>query len=351
LRKAAAVIMMAKVLAGHVMNLRAPRIWSSNKSRLVTLLTLLGILCSGCVTARYRPMVEMQGHTADATLRLVEMRMAPAPEFIYRTHSSVRRVIRRGWLTEGTRAPCTDGVKVEQVLVDGEAVVQPVIPPGDHELRVQFQPLRRSLELDLVLDLLTEDGTCLRAPAVIQSIPFVTEKRLAITVGLPVEAHGNLSGMNGYVGGTVGAGGWVGPALVTATAGLGGAMCNSSVCKKSSDGKARHGAALPLAALAQYYPTIKRSEGILLAPFIGARYSYVTAWLPADDGDRRVGLHGVHALFGWGLGDGHPGPFRNMERTQLLELGIPVGVWIDPTASSKHVVFGSGFELRVRLTF
>lgn len=295
-------------------------------------------------------MLEMEGRSADTKLRLVEMRMAPAPEFVYASHSAVARSIQRGWLTDGTRPPCTDGIKVDEILVDGDSPASHSIPAGDHELRVRFSALRRDLELDLVLDLQVNDGTCIRAPAVNQSIPFVAKKRLAIIVATPIEGHGNLSGMNGYLAGTLGAGGWVGPTLISGALGFGGAMCNPATCAKGADGKVRHGLALPLSATVQYYPTFHRQDGILTAPFLGLRYAYVTGWLPATGGDKRVGVHGIHAFLGWSAGDGTPGPLRNMERNQLLELGIPVGIWIDPYAQGNHVAFGSGFELRLRLT-
>ncbi len=48
-------------------------------------------------------------------------------------------------------------------------------------------------------------------------------------------------------------------------------------------------------------------------------------------------------------GLGVSGPFRHMERSQLLERGIPIGIWLEPEATSNQLASGSGIELRLRL--
>lgn len=291
----------------------------------------------------------MTAKSADIQLELKSIIVSQHPEFVVSSKSNQSHTIVSGWLTEGTRAPCTGGVHVEDILIDGSSAASTRLLNGEHELRVIFKQLKHEFELNLVLDLQIDEGECARVPVVSQSIPNTAQKRLAVVVGMPIEGHGALSGSNGYVAGTVGAGGWLGSTLITGAVGVGGDICNKNTCGETSDGRTKRALALPSSLLAQYYPTFSSNAGFLVTPFIGARYSFVPAWLNTLDGKRQIGLHGLHAYIGWGIGDGTPGPFQRMERSQLMEIGIPVGVWFDPTSSSNRFAFGAGFELRFRI--
>lgn len=326
------------------MNLRGRIIRSSTSLLKGCIVLALAAGAVGCRGPRYEPTVPMQARTGDVDITLKYLHTLKR-EFTFETHSTLPHRVRNAWLTVPSRAACSDGAKTETIRVDGEAAT--VFGPGTHTVEVQFGAPGRSYREDLVVDLELEGGDCLRVPAISQSIPMQPNRPLVLIAALQAEGNADLSGLRGVAGVRLGAGGWLGPVLATAEAGIGGGLCNRTTCGQDGKGQLNNGIAFPLAASARVFPLSYTANGFFNTAMLGARYTIMPVRLPALDGDRHFAVHGLHAILGWAVGDGAQGPFWHTERTAMFEIGIPIGIWVYPDASTNTVAFGSGFDIRV----
>jgi hypothetical protein len=325
-----------------MMNRRSPR---SHHPRVVRGIgaSLLAVAL-GC--ARFQPTVPLRAQTQDVDLALESVRAGGAKELVYASRSTAPHEIGHAWLTVATRVPCSGGLEAAAILIDDGLSVPGVLPFGAHEIRARFESSGDDLALDLVLDVEIERGGCLRAPAVSQSIPFVAPKRFVLVSSLDVGGNADLAGMRGTYGWRVGGGGWLGPVLVTAVVGIGGATCNEDICGRGSDNALRAGLALPAALDLRYSlgsSTVNRLTSVWM---VGARYSVMPTRLPALDGERRFVVHGFQGVVGWAMTDAVRGPFLHRERMPLAEFAIPVGVYWSPDAPTNHLVFAISLDLR-----
>jgi hypothetical protein len=311
----------------------------------------LSLALSGCASAQYVPTVPMQARSGDVQIALDRLALGRRHVLVYRTQSTADHAVRQGWLTVPTRDPCTGGTEATALVVDGADGAGAALTPGVHQLRVSFPPFPDDMGLDLVVDLGMQDGSCVRAPAISQSIPLQAPGRFVLVGSLGVDGSADLGGLSGVVAGKLGGGGWIGDFLLTAEAGLGATTCSASLCGKDDDGRLRSGLAFPVELDVRYAVATGVWLDSISVGFLGARYSFVPGRLPAPGGDRRLWVHGFHAVLSWGFGlmRNGEGPFRRVERTPLLEALVPVGILFDPAAPTNTVAFSAGLGMRMLL--
>jgi hypothetical protein len=298
----------------------------------------------GC--AHFQPTVPMRAQTLDVDLELESIRIGGDKDLVYASRSADPHEIGHAWLTVATRVPCSGGLEPEGIIIDGRHSAPGTLPPGTHEIRARFGPATDVLTLDLVLDLELENGGCLRAPTMSQSIPFVAPKRFVLVTSLDFAGNSDLAGLRATFGWRVGGGGWFGPVLVTAVAGIGSAICNEGTCGRGSDKNLRDGLAFP-ASLDVRYSLGDSTRNLLTSVLmVGARYSITPERLPALDGERRFVVHSFQGVLSWSITDGVRGPFHHKERMPLAEFAFPVGVSWSPEAPTNHLVFAAGLDLR-----
>jgi len=298
----------------------------------------------GC--ARFEPTLPLRARTMDVDLQLENIRASGSPEVVYASHSTEPHEIGHAWLTVASRVPCTGGAEANRIVVDDGRGVPGTLPRGTHELRARFDTSVRDLTLDLVVDVEIEHGGCLRAPAVSQSIPMVAPRRFVLATSLDGGGNADLGGIRGMFGFRLGGGGWLGPVLVTAVAGIGEATCADETCGKGDDNMGRTALAIP-AALDLRYSLGSSTRGAITSLWlVGARYSIMSAGVPALDGDRRYLIYGLQGVLAWALSDAPEGPFRHRERTPLVEYAIPVGVYWSPDTPANHFAIAVGLDVR-----
>ena len=300
-------------------------------------------LAAGCM--RFRPAVPMRAQSADVELELASMRVGMSPQIVLTARSSAPHAIERGYLTVPTRAPCTGGAELTTISIDGEPPSSGLLPAGTHTVRAEFTDRMKGYSLDIVADFAMADGTCVRAPVLSQSIPLDPAPRFVLVLGAGAEGNTTVSGVKASADFQVGAGGTVGPVLLTAHFGVGTAQCVASLCGPGDDGKARVATALggALTAIRGVPLPGVALRGSLLT--LGARFSFLTTRLPAMEASRRLELHALQGLIGWGFGVGLQGPFRRREMTPVIEFAVPVGVMAEQGALSQ-VAFVGGIEAR-----
>jgi hypothetical protein len=249
-------------------------------------------------------------------------------------------------VTVATRDPCSGGADVVAIAVDRGAVGGGLLPPGSHELAVKVDDRLDDLTLDLVVDLQIENGACLRAPAISESVPLEAERRFMLTTGLVLGGNGDLSGLRAFTAFNVGGGGWFGPALLTAQVGGGLSVCNEGTCGLDADDQLKNSWAVPIALDVRYPFAIGARNKLVSVGLIGARYTFMPLELPALDGDRRFAVHGFQAVLGWAFADNLNPRFRHLERAMPGEFSFPIGVFVDQGAPYHRVVFAAAFEFR-----
>jgi hypothetical protein len=306
----------------------------------------LAIAVCACACARIVPSVPTGARSGDVELRLDHLRTGLSREMVFATRSDAPHVLRRGWLTVPTRDPCTGGADVENVSVDGGAIADGRLPAGSHELAVKFEDRLNDLSLDGVVDLEIDDGACLRTPVISQSIPLTIAPRAVIVGGMGLDGNQEISGLRGIVDFHAGAGGWFGPFLLTAQAGVGFTLCHVNTCGKEGDGSARSGIAVPFTLDARYALGTATSAKLISVALVGARYSFAPVQVRALDGDRDFAVHAVQGVIGWGLNDLIKGRFEHPERALAYEFAVPAGVVFDQGAPSHRVAFAAGLEIR-----
>jgi len=282
----------------------------------------------------------------DVDLQLESLRVGGSQEVAYATRSIEPHQISHAWLTLPTDVPCTGGAEADRIIVDDGRGAPGALPRGTHEIRARFDTSVRDLTLDLVVDVEIEHGGCLRAPAVSQSLPMVAPRRFVLVTSLDGGGNADLGGIRGMFGLRLGGGGWLGPVLVTAVAGIGEATCADQTCGKGADNMSRSGLAIPAALDLRYSvgsSTNGPFTGVLL---VGARSSIMSARVPALDGDRRFLLYGLQGVLGFAWSDAPQGPFLHRERTPLAEFAIPVGVYWSPDTPTNHFAFALGLDVR-----
>jgi hypothetical protein len=328
-------------------NRRSPRAQDRRVLRSVALGAWALTAALGC--AHFEPTLPLRARTDDVDLQLRHVSLGSnVRQAVYASRSTKPHEIAHAWLTVATRVPCTGGLEAAAVVVDDGAGALGVLPPGEHELRARFESGADDMALDLVLDVEVEDGVCLRAPAVSQSIPFEAPRRFVLATSLGIDGNADLAGLRSVVGLRVGGGGWVGPVLATAVVGLGASICNEGTCGRDSDNSLRSGLAIPAALDLRYSLGTTTRNRVTAVYLVGARYSFMSAGLPALDGDRRFAVHGFQGVLGWALSDAPRGPFLHRERTPLAEFAVPVGVYWSPDAPAPagNVVFAIGLDFR-----
>jgi hypothetical protein len=330
------------------------RTWFRGSRRQVLALCVLALFFGAVIPvgcAHYEPTVPMRSRSADVTLELATVTpIGPSEQIAYRAHSESAHAIRHAWITVASRQPCTGGAAATGVVVDGRPSVDGWLPPGDHELAVRLEPNPADFALDLVVDVETDDGHCLRAPAVSQSIPLAPRRRPFAIATLEVGGNSQLSGLISIYGVKVGVGGWLGPVLASAEAGIGGSNCDGDLCGRHSDGSVNSGLAIPAALSARVSPFSTRKNRLVSMAFVGARYAFTSVSLPTTmDGDRRFATHAFQGVLSWALADGVPGPFTHPERAPFFEFAFPLGVIWAPGAPGDKVAFAAAMELRFLL--
>jgi hypothetical protein len=300
-----------------------------------------------CATARFEPSVPMRARSRDVTVTLEALRTGLlSREIVFESESTAPVSVREGWLTVATRAPCTGGADAAEIVIDDGRSPAGVLPAGKHEIAVRFHQSVNDFTLDTVVDLSLDGGRCVRAPAVSQSIPLVGRSRFVLSGTSALDFNSDVSGLRGFFGARIGGGAWLGSLLLTGEVGVGGALCNESLCGHSADGSLRSGFTVPLEVAAHYNLGSAIRGNMINFGLVGARYAFAPARLPAPGGDRQFAAHSVQAVLAWGIGDAIRGPFRHAERAPLFELMLPIGVLIAPGAPGGHVGFASGLTIR-----
>jgi hypothetical protein len=307
-------------------------------------LLALGVAVGGAC-ARFVPSVPVRARTGDVALDLDEVRVGVGRQIVYRSTSTTPHQLRRGWLTVPSREPCSGGAEATAVVVDEGLGPEGALPAGPHEVHVHL-PQADGFSLDTVIDLELEEGTCVRVPAVSQSVPLEPRRRVTLVVSTGLVGNTDLAGLRGVVGFEAGLGGWAGPVLLSGQLGLGATMCNAGTCGKDDHGNLKGGLAVPLALDARVSLGSAAVNRLRNFAFLGARYSFASVSLPARDGDRSFGVHGLYGVLSWAFGDVTPGPFRHHERGPVCEFAIPVGAVFAPSLAGKEVGFSGGFDLR-----
>jgi len=286
----------------------------------------------------------MRAQSGDVVLELQSVRVGLAPELVFESQSSTPHVIRRGWLTVATTFPCHGGAGIRHIAVD-DGGADGLLPAGSHTLRLDFDDNLRGYSLDVVVDLETADGSCIRAPALSQQSAMEPVPRLLLVIGGGAMGNAPLAGAQTIADFRAGVGRTLGPVLVTAELGAGTTQCAASICGKKDNDTFQTAAALMASVSARRGWAIpgRFARGNFVT--LGARYAFATTRLPPPADERRLSLHIVQGMLGWAIGVGFEGPFRHRERTLGLEFGVPLGVMFEQ-ASPGHVVFIGGIELR-----
>jgi hypothetical protein len=286
----------------------------------------------------------MGARSGDVSLRLKQLDVSSTREFILESRSQVQHRIQQGWLTVATRIPCSAGEPVDELVVDGVASNQAVVPPGVHEVRARFLSRYNEFHLDLVLDLRLADGACLRTPVISQSLPLEVPKRPLLSLAMDLVGNSDLSGLRAVAGFQAGAATWAGRFLLGAEVGVGSAMCNAGTCGRDDDNNLKGSVTFPVQAQASYRLG-DMQKGMLFSTFlVGLRYSYFPIKLSTLDGDRRFSAHGGYLTFTWAFADPIRGALLHQERRPLYQLVIPVGVLWEPGANKA--AFTGGMALR-----
>jgi hypothetical protein len=308
-------------------------------------------LAVGACAGRYHPTLPLSARSGDIELTVESWHPALSREIVMHSRSQTAHTIRAGWNTVATRDPCSGGAEATQISVDSgslPAATGPLpLPPGEHEIRLAFPRGAGAFEIDTVVDLELDDHACSRVPAVSQYVPMRALGAPVVVVDTDLAANTQLNGLLGAYILTLGVGRWVGPALITASAGIAGSTCKQDLCGKNSDGSARVGLAFPFLletrSLVHVFDGPTDMANMLTA---GARYTFMSAELPLPDGSRRFAVHGLQAVLGWSLVAFPRGPFSGGEHGAQVELSLPVGVLFDPSAPSRRFAASFGFGIR-----
>jgi hypothetical protein len=313
-------------------------------------LALLATASLGC--PRFQPTLPMHATTGDVDLALSYLRFR-GPQVVLISRSTVPHTLVRAWATVPSRSPCTGGVEADALIIDegvGEGFgAGGALTPGTHQVALRFPDGSLDYTLDTVADLEIEEGACLRAPVLSQSVPLVPQKRPVLVISTGLLGNPDIGGLRAVTSLEVGAGGWLGPFLVNVQVGAGAAICNSALCGKDSSGNLNSGLAIPLALEARYGFGAGVLGRLQSAWFLGGRYAFEPVWLPATTGERSFQLQTLTAVLGWGSGDASRGPFRHLERAVPFEMAIPLGVAVAPDGLDRRVAFTGGLELRFLL--
>ncbi len=307
------------------------------------MLAALAMGSLGC--PRFQPTLPMHARTGDVDLALASVGFR-GPQIVLTSRSTAPHTLLRAWLTVPARSPCAGGLEADALTVDDGRAPAGTLMPGTHTVALWFPEGSLNVTLDLVADLELEDGGCLRAPVVSQTIPLVPARRPVLVVSTGLVGNADLSGLRAVTSLEIGAGAWLGHVLVNAQAGVGAAICTAAVCGMDSQGQLHSGVAVPLALEARYAFGGGISGKLESAWFVGGRYAFEPVWLPAIGGERALRVHTLEAMLGWGFGDAVPGPVRQIERAVPFELVVPLGIAVAPGAPDRRVAFTGGFAVR-----
>ena len=307
------------------------------------LLAALAATTLGC--PRFEPTLPMHARTGDVDLTLTSVGFR-GPQIGFTSRSTAPHTLMRAWMTVPSRSPCGGGLEADALTVDDGRGPAGALTPGTHRIAIRVPEHSLDYTLDIVADIEIEDGVCLRAPALSQSVPLVPPRQPVLVISTGLVGGADLSGLRAVTSLEVGVGAWYGPVLLNAQLGVGVAICTPAVCGMDSKGQLNSGLAVPLALEARYAfggGIIGRMQS---AWFLGGRYAFEPVWLPAIGGDRAFQVHTVEAVLAWGFGDAVPGPFRHVERSVPFELAVPLGVAVAPDGLERQVAFTGGFEVR-----
>ena len=241
-----------------------------------------------------------------------------------------------------TRSPCTGGQGLNDIRVDGHSWV---LPAGEHEISVWSNDGNIDLRLDTVVDIQT-DQTCIRAPAVSQSLPLEASSRPALVSDLKVLFAPTPVGLDALIGVQGGAGVWVGSVQLIAEAGFGSATCQASACRRDAQGNLRGAAAIPFSLEARRGLGVATINHLANVFFRDASYTRDAVLVAAAE---RLTAQSAFGELGWGLLEVPPGPFRHLERAVPIEMAIPLGVTVQTGGGNAHAVFSGSLVLRYLL--
>src|SRR5262245_5067620 len=163
-----------------------------------------GAMLGGACGVQFRPSLPMRAQSNDVTLELKSVRVGLARNAVLESRSTAPHVLRRGWLTVPTRAPCSGGANITDISVDGGGP-DGFLPPGVNTLRLAYDDTLDSYTLDAVADLETDDGACLRVPVLSQSVPMEPAPRFVLALGVWVQGGTELAGVESLADVHVGA--------------------------------------------------------------------------------------------------------------------------------------------------
>ena len=304
---------------------------------------VLAAVAVGC--ARFQPVMPLRARSADVEVVLKYLRIGRFGELVFAAHAESTHVISQAWLTVPTRSPCTGGQEVNDLHVDGHSWV---LPAGDHEISVWPNTGNIDLSLDTVVDIET-DQTCIRVPAVSQSLPLDAAPRPALVSEMTVLFTPTPVGLRAFVGLEGGVGVWLGAVQVIAQAGYASAICQEWACGRDAQGNLRSGAAIPVSIEARRALGVATVNHFANVFFLEGSYTVTPFWLPLPGGDRRFTAQSVFGEIGWGFVEVPPGPLRHLERAAPIEMAIPLGVTVQTGGGNAQTVFSGGLVLRLML--
>jgi hypothetical protein len=214
------------------------------KSQFCRLLCWIGCLAlTGCLPPTYRPAephrASALGLTVDVT-KLDTLSQNGAIVVTSRIVGDPTARLVRVLLTPGNSELCREGVRAEQLLIDGESKwLRPVSVAGAHELRLSFAQglLREPSALDFVLD--TDQGQqCVRVALSGPEPALAWKGEVNGAVAASVRFYGPAASVAGVGGGWAfsdGVGGYWGRLRLQAEFGVGTANC-TRLCVGSSGG-------------------------------------------------------------------------------------------------------------------
>ena len=315
---------------------------------LVALTALVALATASLGCPRFEPVMPMHATTGDVDLALAFLRFR-GPQVVLTSRSAAPHTLMRAWATVPSRSPCAGGVEADALIVDQGLGPAGALTPGTHQVAIRFPEGALDYALDTVADIEIEDGVCLRAPVLSQSVPLVPPKRPVLVIATGLVGNADIAGLRAVTSLEVGAGGWLGPFLVNVQLGVGAAICNAAVCGKDSSGNLNSGLAIPLALEARYGFGAGVVGRLQSAWFVGGRYAFEPVWLPAVGGERSFQVQTIGGVLGWAFGDAVPGPFRHLERAAPIEMAIPLGITVAPDGLNRQIAFTGGLELRYLL--
>ncbi len=309
------------------------------------LLGLLAVASLAACQVAVEPQRPMRGRSEDVRLDLRRIDVGPNV-FVFDSHAAVLRRLRLAYYTVPTRVPCSGGVQARAITVDGEDGDRDQLPGGNHTLRIVFGRQSIAYDLNTVIDIETDDGTCLRTPAISQVVGLAPVSRWTLTISGEALTNTTFVGLRGIFGFAVGLGRWAGPVFVSGQVGAGQSVCAADVCGKDSNGQLRYQAALVADADLRLPLFTWEGPQASLIPSVGLHYGFASGSVPALAGAQRFSAHYLQAVLGFSMAGLTHGPFVQVPRASFYEFAIPFGVVMDPGGPDHRVAFAGGLQVR-----